>query len=434
LKKAVGAGYRCRNLSGPVPVAGKRGFAEWMEARMNRFRFHGVLLLVSVLAATASAAPGAPSGAQSATDTTKVELGRLLFWDPILSGEKDIACATCHHPDFAYADGREISLGAGAVGLGPERVDASDGRIPVMRRNAPTILNTAFNGLDRRRRRRSSDDGPAFDGTPASVDQARAPMFWDSRVRSLEAQALEPIKATEEMRGNAYPEAAAVETVVARLQTIPEYVALFEEVYGPGPITADRLAATIAAFERSLVATSSPFDRFRAGDADALTAQQRRGMEAFEDADCDRCHEGIMFSDFDLRAEGVREHPLVNEPDAGGGRFRFRTPSLRNVALTAPYMHNGVLATLEDVLRFYDEGRSQNPNVADRGRRGEDRRTPRVDSRFRGVDDLSESEMQDIIAFLQALTDENFDRVIPERVPSGLPVGGLIGPGTASRE
>ena len=134
-----------------------------------------------------------------------------------------------------------------------------------------------------------------------------------------------------------------------------------------------------------------------------------------------------MFSDFDLRAEGVREHPLLAEPDSGGGRFRFRTPTLRNVALTAPYMHNGVLATLEDVLRFYDEGRSENPNVAnERGRRG-DRRTPRVDGRFRRLDDLSEREMQDIIAFMEALTDEDFDKAIPARVPSGLPVGGLIG-------
>jgi cytochrome c peroxidase len=353
-----------------------------------------------------------------------VELGRLLFWDPILSGEHDVACATCHHPDFAYADGRELSLGVGAVGLGPERVDVSGGRIPVMRRNSPTVLNTAFNGLDRRRRRRGQR--PAFDGTPASVDQARAPMFWDSRVRSLEAQALEPIKTLEEMRGGAYSEEEAVDAVVARLRRIPEYVARFEEVYGAGPIQATQMAAAIAAFQRSLIAMNSPFDRFRAGDTDALTAQQRRGMETFDDVGCDNCHEGVMFSDFDLRAEGVAEHPLVSEPDEGGGRFRFRTPTLRNVALTAPYMHNGVLATLEDVLRFYDRGRSENPNVADGRRRGEARGDPRVDNRFRRVDDMSAAEMADIVAFLEALTDENFDRRVPARVPSGLPVGGLI--------
>ena len=383
-------------------------------------------VLVLAVGTVAAVALSVPTGAQSPPVTSAEELGRLLFWDPILSGERDVSCATCHHPDFAYADGRALSLGAGAVGLGPERVDASNGRIPAMRRNSPTVINTGFNGLDRRRRRRGSDDRRVFDGTVASVDQARAPMFWDNRVQSLEVQALEPLKVMEEMRGTAYPEDAAVDSVVARIQAIPEYVALFEDVFGSGPIQADRLASAIAAFERSLIAMNSPFDRFRTGETAALTEQQQRGRETFDEVGCDGCHQGIMFSDFDLRAEGVREHPLLAEPDSGDGRFRFRTPSLRNVALTAPYMHNGVLETLEDVLRFYDIGRSENPNVANgRGRRG-DRGTPRVDGRFRRVDDMSESEMRDIIAFLEALTDEGFDKVIPARVPSGLPVGGLI--------
>ena len=359
-------------------------------------------------------------------------LGRLLFWDPILSGNKDTACATCHHPDFSYADGRDLSKGTGSVGLGPKRVDISKGQIPVVKRNSPTILNVAFNGVDddddddgddRRGRRR-------FGATPQLVNQARAPMFWDSRVRSLETQALEPIKALEELRGQAYPEAEAVETVVARLRKIPEYVALFHEAFGPNTtVDGPRVGAAIAAFERWLVAMDSPFDRFRAGDFDALTAQQRRGLATFDEVGCDRCHEGPMFSDFDHHAEGIAEHPLLSQPDIGAGRFRFRTPSLRNVALTAPYMHNGMLATLQDVLRFYDTGRSQNPNVSNergrnRGRNGDTR--ARLSGEFRRVDNMSESEMADIIAFLNALTDTNFDRTIPSRVPSGLPPGGLI--------
>ena len=349
------------------------------------------------------------------------ELGRLLFWDPVLSGDRDVACATCHHPDFAYADGRDLSLGAGAVGLGPARVDLSDGRIPTVKRNSQTILNTAFNGLDDRRRRRG------FSGTARSVDPARAPMFWDSRVRSLETQALEPIKALEEMRGTAYAEADAVDVVVARIRTIPEYVTLFEEAYGTGTsIDAPRLGQAIATFERSLVAMDSPFDRFRAGDRDALTPQQRRGFETFDDVGCDRCHDGPMFSDFDLEAEGVGEHQRLTEPDAGDGRFRFRTPSLRNVALTAPYMHNGTLATLDDVLRFYDDGRSRNPNVSERGRGRDADGAARLSRSFRRVDNMSEREMQDIVAFLESLTDSNFDRTIPARVPSGLPPGGFI--------
>jgi cytochrome c peroxidase len=385
------------------------------------------LLLVSVTIAgllgghMAAQAPRAEGGEAS---PAAVELGRLLFWDPVLSGHEDVACATCHHPDFAYADGRALSLGARAVGLGPSRVDVSNGGIPVVKRNSQTILNTAFNGLDDNRRRRRT-----FDGTIASVDSSRAPMFWDSRVRSLETQALEPIKALEEMRGTAYPEDVAVATVVARLRAIPEYVTLFEGAFGEGTtIDAPRLAQAIATFERSLVAMNSPFDRFRAGDRGALTAQQQRGLATFDEVGCDRCHDGLMFSDFDHEAEGVPEHPLLSEPDAGNGRFRFRTPSLRNVSLTAPYMHNGMLATLEDVLRFYDAGRSENVNVSDsdEGRRRGDG-VARLSGSFRRVDNMSESEMQDIIAFLEALTDPTFDRTVPARVPSGLPPAGLIG-------
>ncbi len=359
---------------------------------------------------------------EAAPASTVEELGRLLFWDPILSGGKDVACATCHHPDFAYADGRDLSLGPGSVGLGPARTDLTGGRIPVVKRNSPTVLNTVFNGLDRRRRRRGSD------GTSVSVDQSRAPMFWDNRMRSLEAQALEPIKAFEEMRGSAYAEDVAVDSAVARLQAIPEYVALFQEAFGPETsISADQLAGALAAFQRSLVAMNSPFDRFRAGDSTALTAEQQRGFREFDDAGCDRCHRGLMFSDYDLEAEGVRENPRLSEPDEGAGRFRFRTPSLRNVALTAPYMHNGILATLADVLRFYDNGRSENPNVINR-RRGEDAEegVARLSRSFRRVDDMSDREMHDIVAFLGALTDEDFDKTIPTRVPSGLPPGGLI--------
>jgi cytochrome c peroxidase len=374
-------------------------------------------LVVTVAAQTTSQL------ADPASQDARVELGRLLFWDPILSGDRDTACATCHHPRLAYADGRDLSLGTGSVGLGAQRIDVSKGRIPGVRRNSPTILNTAFNGAGRRRRRE-------FDGTTPAVDQARAPMFWDRRTRSLEAQALEPIKALEELRGTAYAEAAAVETVVARLRSVPEYVRLFRNAFGTDTsIDASQLAQAIAAFERNLVAMNSPFDRFRAGDVNALTAQQRRGREVFDRVGCDRCHDGPMFSDFELHAEGVGEHAKLAMPDEGGGRFRFRTPSLRNVALTAPYMHNGTLATLQEVLRFYDRGRSENPNVSNdtsRRRVDVDRRLPRLDRDFRRVDDMSDSEMGAIIAFLESLTDSSFDKKIPAQVPSGLPPGGLI--------
>jgi cytochrome c peroxidase len=374
-----------------------------------------------LLAVTAGAQDSPPAGSTGVAPARE-ELGRLLFWDPILSGNKDIACATCHHPEFAYADGRDISRGTGSAGLGPERADRSGGRIPVVKRNSPTLLNVAFNGLDDRRGRRG------FSLPPEPVNPANAPMLWDIRVRSLETQALEPIKALEEMRGTAYPEAAALDAVATRVRGIPEYVRLFERAFGRATvIDAAKIGEAIAAFERTLVAMNSPFDRFRAGDADALTDQQRRGFETFDEVGCDRCHDGPMFSDFDLHAEGVPEHPLLAQPDVGAGRFRFRTPSLRNVALTAPYMHNGMLRTLADVLRFYDNGRSENPNVSsERGERRRGDTTARIAGEFRRVDDMSEREMEDIIAFLQSLTDSRFDRTVPPRVPSGLPPGGLI--------
>ena len=378
-------------------------------------------LLPSLIAALSLTMAAQSERGAVAPEISAEELGRLLFWDPILSGAKDIACATCHHPDFAYADGRDLSLGTGSAGLGPSRIDLTGGRIPVARRNSPTVLNTVFNGLDRRRRRRSDSSG-------TTANQARAPMFWDNRTRSLEAQALEPIRALEEMRGTVYAEDVAVDSVLARLRAVPEYVTLFGEVFGAdSPIDAEQLAGAIAAFERGLVAMNSPWDRFRAGDSTALTPQQQRGLEDFDDAGCDRCHRGRMLSDFGLHAEGVGEHPQLSEPDAGGGRFRFRTPSLRNVELTAPYMHNGILATLEDVLRFYDNGRSENPNVVNRRRRDEDNGQASLSRSFRRVDDMSDQQMADIVAFLEALTDEEFDRAIPARVPSGLRPGGSIG-------
>jgi cytochrome c peroxidase len=152
-------------------------------------------------------------------------------------------------------------------------------------------------------------------------------------------------------------------------------------------------------------------------------------MRAFDEVGCDRCHNGPMFSDYRLHAEGVMENPLLAAPDTSRGRFRFRTPTLRNVALTAPYMHNGMLTSLEEVLQFYDNGRSENPNVASGGRgRGRGRGgPPRVDGDFRRVADMSSRQREDIIAFMEGLTDNDFDRTVPARVPSGLAPGGAIG-------
>ena len=197
------------------------------------------------------------------TTPAKVELGRLLFWDPLLSGPQDVACVTCHHPQNAYAEDRDLSLGVTGIGLGRFRRDGH-----LVKRNSPTVLNVAFNGIDESGR----------------YDPATAPAFWDNRIRSLESQALEPLKSFEEMRGDTYPEDEAVARVVAKLQANAEYQSLFAEAFGSEqPVTAENLGRAIAAFMRSLLANNSPFDRYMRGDRSAMTEEQVRGMERFEE-------------------------------------------------------------------------------------------------------------------------------------------------------
>lgn len=339
------------------------------------------------------------------TTEARVALGRLLFWDPILSGSKDVACATCHHPDFGYAESRDLSIGVNGIGLGRARRFAAGSTIPLVKRNSQTILNVAFNGID----------------NAGAYDPATAPMFWDLRARGLEAQALEPLKALEEMRGHTYPEDKAVATVVARLNENAEYRRLFAAAFGGTRITDDGLAKALAAFQRTLVANQSPFDRYRRGDANAMTAFQLEGLRRFERVGCVNCHSGPMFSDFKSHVLGVPDSPHLEASDQGIERtYAFRTPSLRNLAYTAPYMHSGVFQDLEDVVDFYDDvtgrgGRDRNINVS------RQQLDPLV-RQLRGVDRDEDA----LLAFLDALNDPSFDKTIPSRVPSGLAVGGAI--------
>ncbi len=263
-------------------------------------------------------------------------LGRLLFWDPILSGQKDVACATCHHPAFGYSDGLDLSIGANGVGLGAARTFPAGHPARPVKRNSQTILNVGLNGLS---------------GAAANAMAAAAPMFWDLRVRGLEAQALEPLKAPDEMRGEAFPEARAVSAVVSRLNGNAEYRRLFAGAFGgQTPISDQNLGRALAAFERTLVAANSPFDRYMRGDTEALSPEQVRGMERFQSAGCINCHGGPMFSDFAAHVLAVPDNPRLATSDAGmGNEYAFRTPSLRNLSATAPYMHNGVFATLPEV-------------------------------------------------------------------------------------
>ena len=253
----------------------------------------------SRLAALPAAVPAPPD---NPTTPERVALGRLLFWDPILSGPKDVACATCHHPAFGYADGLDLSIGANGVGAGPARSFGAGHTPRLVKRNSQSILNVAFNGLT----------------TGGDAVAAAAPMFWDLRVRSLEAQALEPLKALEEMRGDAYPEERAVPAAVARLAAIPEYRRLFARAFDErNPVNQLNLARALAAFQRTLVAANAPFDRYVRGDATALSAEQISGMEQFQSAGCVNCHSGPMFSDFATHVLGVPDNAKLTEPDAG---------------------------------------------------------------------------------------------------------------------
>ncbi|MDP1587616.1 MAG: cytochrome-c peroxidase [Prosthecobacter sp.] len=333
-----------------------------------------------------------PRSAALPTDTpAKVEIGRLLFFDPLLSATRDVACATCHHPQHGWADARPTPLGVHASGVGPQRKLVKSAEFMPLPRNTPTILNVAFNGIE--------SDKP--------FDPAKAPMFWDNRVQSLEAQALAPMRQREEMRGDVCSEAEAVPAMLERLKAIPEYVTLFQ-----GPITAERVTQAIAAYERTLITPDSPFDRFMRGDKTAMSREQQHGMEVFQKAGCALCHNGPMLSDFKLHAVGLG--------DSTTNRHEFRTPTLRNLKHTAPYFHHGGNLTLEEVLFFYDRLMDQAAETLEGGDTGT---LPPLDPLLRKMNMLPEDHAP-IAAFLEALNSDDYDKSMPQRVPSGLPVAG----------
>lgn len=331
-------------------------------------------------------------------------LGQLLFFDPILSGNKDVACATCHHPSNGYAEFLDISIGANARGFGSKRKFNSPNDIPFVKRNAQTILNTAFNGIDTRNRYNPAD----------------APMFWDDRAKSLEKQALEPIKAFEEMRGHGFEEDEILDEVVRRLKEIQEYNVLFVRAFQQeNVITVENLGKAIATYERTLVTNNSRFDHYMRGDGKAILLSEKDGFELFKSVGCVNCHNGPMFSDYKMHVLGVPKNSKLPIPDLGfNDSLGFRTPTLRNLRFTGPYMHNGSLKNLKQVLEFYEDisnGKERNKLVS------KEQFDPFVHEL-----ELSVKEMSLIISFLNTLNDENFDKTIPEAVPSGLPVGGNI--------
>ncbi|MCB0076360.1 MAG: right-handed parallel beta-helix repeat-containing protein [Anaerolineales bacterium] len=331
--------------------------------------------------------------AENASTPAKKELGHLLFFDPILSEANDISCASCHHPDLGLSDGRTTSMGAGGSGLGPDRSGGAE-----MTRNTPSLYEVGY----------VSD------------------LFLDGRVQGLEAQAETPLTLATEMHAN-------LDDTVAELTAIEGYQPLFAAAFpdDADPVNYDNVARAIAAFQRTLIAHDSPYDRFLAGDANALTPQQQRGLALFRSGatGCYKCHKGALLTHGDFAAIGVPNAEGTLDEDVGrfavtgdeGDRYAFRTPTLRNIALTAPYMHNGVFGSLEEVLQFYADG----------GGRGRGLNVP-TQSNFVRPFELNDQEMADMIAFFYALTDESNAPGIPATLPSGLvPVGPLDNPARA---
>jgi len=286
-----------------------------------------------------------PASSDNQFTQARMELGKALFFDPRLSGSKWISCATCHNPALGWSDGLPTAIGKDMKVLG---------------RATPTILNTAY--------------------------QTR--QFWDGRARTLEEQALGPIVAESEMNAN-------LDEVLERLAAIPGYVTLFEKAYSGEGITKSTLAKALANFERTVVSTESPFDRWRKGDRNAVSESAKNGFKIFTDEEsgrCVLCHQGFNFTD-----NGFHNIGLKGNVDPG--RFAqvpvkilkgaFKTPTLRDVATTAPYMHNGAFKTLEEVVEHYD-------------RAGLDK-TETLDPNMQPLK-LSSQEKVDLVEFMKTLT------------------------------
>ncbi|MGH7698953.1 MAG: cytochrome-c peroxidase [Gemmatimonadales bacterium] len=340
--------------------------------------------------------------ADNPPDSARIALGLLLFFDPILSGDEDVACATCHLPALAMADGRDLPAGPTGVGLGPDRVLTDPDMVPEAR-NSISIINAGFNRF-------------------VAQQTADGLLFWDGRRRRLENLVTLPLREFTELRHDAYAVEDALDSVLARLRSIAEYDSLFRAAFPgmPDPVI-DSIAFSqaLAQFVRSLVSDDSPYDRFVAGDWGALTDAQRRGLVLFYgEARCAACHLSPMLSDFDFHVVGARQlgpgfqttpHEDFGRWNVTGletDRWKFRTPSLRNVAETAPYMHSGGYATLGEVVEFFNRGGGDLAAV------------PRARLEVRPLK-LSARELDDLVAFLEALTDVP-DVQTPDRLPSGL--------------
>ena len=311
----------------------------------------------------------------------QISLGRLLFFDPVLSINQDLSCAHCHHPQLAMADGLARSIGRHGQGIGDDRTADIE-----LNRAAPPLWNLAL--LDT--------------------------FFWDGRAASLEQQMDDVMSSPKEM-------ANTPENVVASLNGIAAYRRLFHEAFKVKEIGYDDVKTAIVAFETSLVSLNSRYDRYIHGAQTALDEQELRGLNIFRSfaTRCSQCHSPPLFTNNQLAIIGLPSpdgiafdagaQTVANEPSLRGA---FRVPSLRNIARTGPYMHAGQFASLAEVIRFYND---KPGHAIPEGEK--------LKLNWHIVDPkLTAGEEADLLAFLQTLTDETALPTVPERVPSGLPV------------
>lgn len=302
----------------------------------------------------------------------QIDLGRYLFFDPVLSGNQSLSCASCHNPDMGFSDGEARSTGFNGE---------------LLNRAAPTLWNVAF----------------------------LQSFFWDAHATTLEEQMQGPLYAANEM--NTTPE-----KLLATLNAIPQYTALFMQAFPEKETEQIQLAeiyTALAAFEASLISLNSRYDLYAHGYHDALKPNEIEGMNVFRSfvARCAECHTPPLFTNQQIAVLGTPEQTdlpfdpgaekTFNDPSMRGG---FKVPTLRNIAQTAPYMHSGKFATLHDVVNFYNSGRGhavpENENLSLHWHIWEP--------------NLTQHELERVVDFLNTLTDESFKPAAPQELPSGL--------------
>ena len=430
-------------------------------------------------------------------DTPLAHLGQQLFFDPVLSGDRNISCATCHHPLFALADGRVLPIGTGGTALGPQRDFVAQVELGSEASDARRLLGQtdAVSGVTRL-------DNPFVNkfvprNSPTILNSALLPrQFWDGRVDAyanttvrtldaevnklglsdaLTAQAFFPVTSEREMAGvtlGGLSPSFIRKTLAARVEAIPAYQRQFADLFGAASgspaATPERIAAAIAAFERRLIFTDAPWDRYLAGERSALSPQQKAGALLFfgaakEAVNCAQCHSGDLFTDNDFHnllvpQLGPGKGQGKNRRDDWGrssftfdsqDRYTFRTPGLRNVTLTAPYFHSGVAPTLEAAIRhhahIWNSAATFDPSANDippaltstlRPFQPDAQWTTVAPELAAGLP-LAADDIADLTAFLAALTDPaaaDLAWLIPESVPSGLPLDVLPDPNQSAEQ